>query len=138
MQDMRFDPPRSAVADIVVEDGRRVPEDVLKKIRNAWIAALVSAAVTLVIALVAMAGELHGPFSGSQLWDVVFILGLAFGISRKSRVCAVVMFLYFVISKIWLIYVTGQFNGIYLGFAFLYFYGQGAMATFDYHRIRKS
>ena len=138
MQDMRFEPPKSAVADIAVDNGRRVPDEVLRHIRHAWIAGLVAAVFTLVFTLLAMIGTRVGPFSSLQLIDVVLILLLTFGISRKSRVCAVLMFVYFLASKILAIKHGGSLNGVLYGLAFLYYFGQGAMATFDYHRIRKS
>ena len=138
MDDMRYNPPKAAVVDVDPDAERVVPAAVLKKIRNAWIACLVSAGVTLVVSLLALAGRRVGPFSGAELIDVVFILALAFGISRKSRVCAVLMFCYFAISKVMLITSTSQFNGLFMGLAFLYFYAMGVQGTFEYHKLRKS
>ena len=101
--------PTSPVSDLV----KRVPEDVLKKIRNAWVAAIVSAGITLLITLIAMSGtELMG-FSAWQLTDVALILGLALGIYKKSRTCAVIMFVYFIASKIILMAESGAPNGIF-------------------------
>jgi hypothetical protein len=138
MDETRYTPPKAAVVDLAAdEDAITVPDAVLKKIRNAWIAALISAAVTLVVSLLALAGNHVGPFTGAELLDVVFILALAFGISRKSRVCAVVMFVYFVFSKYLLIRQTGQLNGLFMGVVFLYFYALGVAGTFEYHKLRK-
>ena len=137
MDDLRYNPPKAAVLDVDPDAGKVVPDAVLKKIRNAWIAGLVSAGVTLVVALMALAGSRLGPFTGAELIDVVFILGLAIGIRRKSRVCAVLMFGYFAISKIMLIADTGQVNGLFMGLAFLWFYGLGVQGTFEYHKLRK-
>ncbi|MEO5688444.1 MAG: hypothetical protein ABIR54_13890 [Burkholderiaceae bacterium] len=137
MDDIRYNPPKSAVADIDPAAAIVMPDAVLKKIRNAWIACLVSAGVTLVISIMAIAGHRVGPFTGAELVDVVLILGLAFGISRKSRVCAVLMFCYFAISKIMLITSTGQVNGLFMGLAFLWFYALGVQGTFEYHKLRK-
>lgn len=138
MQDMRFEPPKSAVADIAVDNGRRVPDEVLRHIRHAWIAGLVAAAMTLLFILLAPTGTHVGRYGSLQLVDVVFILLMAYGTRRKSRVCAVLMFVYFLASKILAIKHGGSLNAVLYGLAFLYYFGQGAMATFDYHRIRKS
>ena len=137
MHDIRFDPPKSVVADIAVDNGRRVPDDVLRHIRQAWIAGVVSAGLTLLFMFLATAGTRVGRYGSLPLVDVVLILLLAFGTSRKSRLCAVLMFVYFLASKILAIKHGGSLNGALYGLAFLYFFGQGAMATFDYHRIRK-
>ena len=138
MDETRFTPPKATVDDLAAEgDDIVVPDAVLKKIRNAWIAALVSAGVTLVVALLALAGNHVGPFTGGELVDVVFILALAFGISRRSRTCAVIMFGYFLVSKILLIRQTGQAGGLFMGIAFLYFYAMGVAGTFEYHKLRK-
>ena len=137
MDDPRYNPPKTAVIDVDTDSPGAVPDAVLKKIRNAWIACLVSAAVTLVVSLAALAGSRMGPFTGAELVDVVLILALAFGISRKSRVCAVLMFCYFVISKVMLIASTGQVSGLFMGLVFLYFYALGVQGTFEYHKLRK-
>ena len=140
MDDMRYSPPRAAVDDVAAELGIEIPDKVSKKIRAAWIACLFSASMTLVmVAIVIATGErnfgLHGPI---DLLDVGFILGLAFGISRKSRVCAVLMLVYFMLSKYLIIRATGQVGGVWLGLAFLYFYAQGVVGTFEYHKLRKA
>ena len=140
MDDMRYSPPKAAVDDVAAEPGIEIPGKVLKKIRTAWIACLVSAGMTLVmIAVVIATGKgslgLQGPI---DLLDVVFILGMAFGISRKSRVCAVLMLVYFAFSKYLIIRATGQLGSVWLGLVFLYFYAQGVLGTFEYHQLREA
>jgi hypothetical protein len=138
MDDLRYSPPKAAVNDVVA-DAAAIPDKVLSKIRSAWIACLVSAAMTLLMIGVVMATGrgglgLQGPI---DLIDVVFILGMAFGISRKSRVCAVLMLVYFAFSKYLIIRASGQVSGAWLGLVFLWFYAQGVIGTFEYHRLRK-
>ena len=114
-----------------------VPEEVLKKIRNAWVAAIVSAVITLLITLIAMSGTEVMGFSAWQMMDVALVLGLAFGIYKKSRTCAVLTFVYFIASKIMLMAESGAPNGIFLAIVFGYLYWQGVSGTFSYHKIIK-
>ncbi|WP_432727239.1 hypothetical protein [Variovorax sp. W6] len=136
MSDDRFAPPGAEV--LMPEMAREVPDAILRKIRNAWIAGLVSAAVTLVFVLIAVAGTSLIGMSAYQLLDVVLILGLAFGIYKKSRICAVLMLAYFVWAKVVLIRL-GHANGTGLVMAavFFYFYLQGVIGTFAYHRYQR-
>ena len=76
-----------------------------KHIRNAWIAGCVSAVFTLIFSI---AGTLNSNirFTYSvdrwMLFDVVAILALSFGIYKKNRFCALSMFIYFLISKLYM------------------------------------
>lgn len=140
MDDLRYSPPKAAVDDVVADDAAAIPDKVLKKVRNAWIACLVSAGMTLLLIAVVMATGhssigLQGPI---DLIDVAFILGMAFGISRKSRVCAVLMVVYFAFSKYLIFRASGQLGSVWMGVVFLYLYAQGAIGTFEYHRLRKA
>ena len=56
---------------------------------------------------------------------------------KACRTCAVVMFIYFLISKILVVVETGQASGLVMGVVFLYFYWQGVVGTFAYHRLMK-
>lgn len=136
MSDDRFAPPGTEV--LMPETAQEVPAATLKKIRNAWIAGLVSAAVTLIFVLIAVAGTSLIGMSVYQLFDVAVILGLAFGIYKKSRICAVLMLAYFVWAKIVLIRL-GHANGsgLFMAAVFFYFYLQGVIGTFAYHRYLK-
>lgn len=114
-----------------------VPAEVLKKIKSGWVAALISGGMTLVLTLLAMSGTALPGVSAWQLIDVAIILALAFGIYKKSRACAVTMFVYFVASKIILLVKTGQASGIVMGIIFAIFFWQGIAGTFAYHQLRK-
>jgi len=130
-----YAPPRSEVEVARVEPP--VPEAILKKIRNAWIAGLISTSVTLLLTLLAVTGTTITGFSAWQFLDVALVLGLTVGIYRKSRLCAMGMLAYFVISKIIGISETGRASGIAMALIFLYFYAQGVHGTFVYHRLAK-
>jgi lysylphosphatidylglycerol synthetase-like protein (DUF2156 family) len=133
----RYSPPQ---ADVALQVPRpEVPAGIAKKIKSAWVAALISCAVTFVFATVAVnSGKPFGGLDGTAFFDVVLMLGLAFGIFKRSRACAVAMFAYFVISKIIVIAETGKASGIFLALVFMYYYWQGIVGTFAYHKHVKS
>jgi hypothetical protein len=82
MSDDRFAPPTAEVLMPVVAP--QVPDAIRKKIRLAWGAGLVSAAVTLIFVLIAVSGTSLLGFGLAQLLDVAVILGLSFGIYREE------------------------------------------------------
>ncbi len=127
-----YEPPRSEITFIPALPP--VPDSILKNIRNAWIAGLISASITLIFVLLAISGKVYLGFSEWEFFDVALLLGLAFGIYKKNRVCAVLMCLYFIAAKIVIFYETGHVSGILMGSLFIYFYVQGARATFAYHK----
>lgn len=102
-------------------------------IKNAWMAGIVSGVITLIVTAVAMYGYSFMGFSALNLLDVALIFGLTFGIYRKSRVCAVIMLIYFIGSKIYLWMDTGKLSGLPLALVFGYYFFQGVLGTFAYH-----
>jgi serine/threonine-protein kinase len=116
---------------------RDVPEEILKKIKHAWVAAVISGCITLVVTLVAMSGTDILGFSAWELIDVALIFGLALGIYKKSRACAVIMFVYFIASKILIMMQTGRPTGVPLALVFAYYFWQGIAGTFAYHKLDK-
>lgn len=121
--------PQARVDDVV--PSHQVPDGILRKIRNGWVAGIVSG----VMALLAMSGHPILSFNAWSLFDVALIFGLAFGIYRKSRVCATSMLVYFVASKI-LIYAQAGFatGGFVIPVMLCYCYALGVQGTFQYHR----
>lgn len=114
-----------------------VPGEVLKKIKNGWVAGIISGCVTLAVTLLAISGTSILNFSAWELIDVALIFGLTFGIYKKSRTCAVLMLSYFIISKIIIMAETGSPSGIALALVFLYYYFQGMIGTFQYHKLMR-
>src|SRR5262249_46833014 len=112
-----------------------VPNDVSRNIKNAWVAASISGLITLLFTLGAIFGHSILGFSAWELIDAAFIFGMAFGIYKKSRTCAVLMLIYFIGAKILLMTQAGTTNGIVLALVFLYYFAMGVKGTFDYHRI---
>ena len=110
-----------------------VPAEILKNIKGGWLAGIFSAAMTAVVTAVAMSGTKIGDFSAWNLVDVLLILALAFGIYKKSRICANTMLVYFFVGKIIQFTSTGQVQGLLMGVIFLVLYWRAAAATFAYH-----
>ena len=112
-------------------------EGSLKKIKGAWIAALVSGTLTLgVVAYVVFSGSSMLSVDEWVLIDVVIIYGLAFGIYKKSRVAAVSMFVYFIINKV-MMYFDGETRGTWMAAIFLFLFAQGVHGCFQYHSLKK-
>lgn len=110
-----------------------------KKIRNAWIAAFVSAGITLIIILLSLGGnELIKGINAWGIVDVIFASGLAFGIMKKSRACAVILFIYFIINKIYLWVLAGNVSGWWIALLFLFFFFEGIEGTFYYHKLSEN
>lgn len=112
-----------------------VPEDIKKSIRGACIAGAISGCVTLAFTLLAISGTTLIGFSAWEFFDVALIFGLTFGIYKKSRVCAVLMLVYFIAAKLYLFTQAGTPSGLPLALLFGYFFAKGVYGTFRYHRL---
>ena len=115
------------------QDIRIVPDKILGQIKYAWIAGLFSAGATILMILISAGNPLGGTYDAWELIDVGLILLLSFGVYRKSRICAVSLFSYFLISKIAVLIAGGSMGSSVMGILFLYFYFQGILGTFKYH-----
>ncbi len=104
-------------------------------IKKAWVAGVISGVITLIVTAAAMAGYSIMGFTSLNLLDVAFIFGLTFGIYKKSRTCAVLMFVYFVGSKLYLWSETGKVSGLPLALIFGYYFFLGILGAFAYHRM---
>jgi hypothetical protein len=111
-----------------------VPEDVMKKIKNACGVGLFSGGITLLLALIAISGTSVMGFTGWELIDAGIILGLTFGLYRKSRVCAVLLFVFFVGNRILMLASGGPMSGLIVAAVFAYALAQGILGTFEYHK----
>jgi predicted Zn finger-like uncharacterized protein len=111
-----------------------------KPIRNACIAGTISGVLTLLVSLICASGvDIPGlDFDLWNLFDVLLIFGLTFGIYKKNRVCAVLMFVYFVGSKVLMWKESGSVSGLSMAALFGYFFLQGILGTFAYHRTHET
>jgi hypothetical protein len=111
-------------------------EKAIKATRNGAIAAFVSAAATLALGLIAIYIDVSSGFLAIfndplVFLDCVVILICAVGMLKRSKTAAVVIFVYFIINKIYFFLETGKATGLGTAIIFLYFYGraiQGASA----------
>ena len=127
---MTDNPYTAPLADIGYATAPTVPEEIRKKIRYAWIAACISGSLTLAFALTDTFG-----YTELETIDAALVFGLAFGIYKKSRVCAVLMLTYFVASKIYMMIEAGRPSGLAIALVFGFFYYHGAVGTFEYRKI---
>ena len=118
--------------------------EALKNIRYGYIAALVSAGITVVLNFLQFdAGDVNLFSDPVVLYDVIIILLLAFGIYKKSRVCAITMLIYFILGKIFQFQEYASYGidtppSTYLvAVVFIYFYFQAVRGTIAFHKINK-
>ncbi|WP_418129456.1 hypothetical protein ABL849_25215 [Variovorax sp. 375MFSha3.1] len=113
-----------------------VPPAVLRKIHHAWIASVVFAIFVAVIIL--LSGAMFGLIA-MPLVIVATVAVTAYGISRRSRLCAIAMLAYFIALMI-MVLLRGHQIGIkalVIPSLLLYFHVQGVIGTFAYHRHLK-
>ena len=105
-----------------------------KHIYTGYIAGFVSAIITfLVILLSASGNDLGYHLSWWSLLDVFLMVGLSLGVREKSRVCAVLMLIFYLFSKGVMIVETGKLSGMGAGtFIWIYFFAQAIRGTFAY------
>ena len=117
-------------------------EEALQATKTGAIVACISGTLTLAVSLFAIWNNSSGRL---ELWndpviflDILLIFFLAYGIYKKSLTAAVVMFIYFIFARIFVVIETGQVTGIVLGLVFLYFFGKAAQGAFVLQKIGKA
>jgi serine/threonine-protein kinase len=97
-------------------------------------AATISAGMTSLFSLLAAAGVIT--VEGVDAWnliDAALLAGLAYGVWRRSRVCAALLLVYGVASEVLFAFdQTARFS--LLRIVFIYFYLRGAIQIFRDHR----
>jgi len=74
-----------------------------KHVTRAWMAATISAGLTLVFSIAGALGIIALPgYDAWNLIDVVILAALAYGVWRRSRVCAVLLLLYGIANEVFL------------------------------------
>jgi serine/threonine-protein kinase len=105
-----------------------------RNVTRAWMAATISAGLTLIFGALAAAGVLTVP--GADGWilvDAALLGGLAYGVWRHSRVCALLLLIYSVVGETYLAFEgTARFS--LLRIIFIYFYFRGTIELFKEQR----
>ena len=110
-------------------------QDANKAIRDAWIAGLITIVVTIALTLIYASG---GGFAHVTLWnwiDIFLLMGLSYGIYRKSSLSATLMLVYYLGSKIILWADESAFIGVPIALIFAYFFWRGIQGTRAYHQL---
>jgi hypothetical protein len=97
-------------------------------------AACISAGLTLIFSVLGAIGVISLPgYDAWNLIDVAILAALAYGVWRRSRVCAVLLLLYGIANEVFLAFdETARFS--LLRVVFIYFYFRGAIQIFRDHR----
>lgn len=116
-------------------------EQAIKATKQGAIAALISGLITLGITLFAMytnsSSDLEIWNDPTNFMDVLFVFICAFGIYHQSRAAAVIVLVYFIISKIIIALSIGRIPGIFLSVIFIYFFARATQGAFVFHRLEK-
>jgi serine/threonine-protein kinase len=135
-----MNPYKTPEAPLEVQAVDEPDEKVAKKIKHAWIAGLISGSITLVFVFLALSGNGVAGIDAWALVDAVAILGLTYGVYRKSRACAVLLFAFFLANKLMMWSAAGSAGtaaSAPLALVFLYYFGQGIAGTFQYHKAKE-
>ncbi len=136
MNEARFAPPKAATEVRVSEEAFVTPE-VMKQIRAGCLAGVISSVSAPLFALMAIARDSEPPLAAADFIDVGIVWLLAYGIYRRSRVCAVLMLIHFVGLKF--LQLRHGFNlSAVVSLALLgTLYVHGVLGAFEFHRLRR-
>jgi hypothetical protein len=105
---------------------------------SAGIVALVTLAITFFAILNNSSGTLGYWNDPAIFFDFVVTSILAYGMYRKSLTAAVMMFIYFLLAKIFITMETGRPAGIVTGLIFLYIFGKAMQGAYVLKKIEKA
>jgi hypothetical protein len=116
-------------------------------IKNAYIAGIFCATISLLSPIISV--NYRSKIAHTTIYDYgllidpIIIIGLSFGIYKKNRYCAVIMFIYFIGYKLMQFYEMASQKEelsliiIAVGLFFSYWFFQGMRGTFTYHKFLK-
>ena len=114
-------------------------EKALKWIKSTFRLAIAMSVIALISIIVLMMNNFS--FSGVIIGILIYIIlnfGLAFGVYKKSRICAVILFIIFISGSIrMLINDDNNLIKFILSVAFAACYFQGIIGTIYYHKNKK-
>jgi len=109
-----------------------------KAVKSAFIAALISATLTLAASIAAFYGyTLDGLLSPWMFLDAILIYALALGLYKKSRICSTLMLAYWVTVKTINFADQGTTQGLAVAMLFTFYFLMGCVGTFYYHKLKK-
>ncbi|WP_205634425.1 hypothetical protein [Lederbergia galactosidilytica] len=100
------------------------------------IAALIAMIMSILTFILVMISQIWG-FLELSWWvfvDMFLLLGLAYGIYKKSRICALLLFSLFLLNQVVLYINWNVLVTIPLGCVVMYYLFKGILATFFYHK----
>ena len=103
-------------------------------IAGAWISGAVLGIVMLILAIA-------GGYDSNILRDLVLsivILGLALGIYKKSIVCSVMMFVFYVGDRIFTLWSDADNIRLVIAILFAYMFYQGVLGSFAYRQMARA
>ena len=123
-------------------DNSKTPlQNAMERIKAAYIAAFISAGITLVFAVLSAGGvDIVNGINFYAIIDVVLLIFLAVLIMTiKSRSASIILFIYFLASKVFLFMENPEsmVSSWYISLIFLIAYFCGVLGTFSYHKIKK-
>lgn len=109
------------------------------RIEGAWMAGVVSGGVSLLFAALLVRGSTRVHRGDLvNLADVALVFALAFGVARRSRVCAVLLVALAVAGFAYATYLGLPWIVRLTNVGFGYFYARGVLGTIAYHRLREA
>jgi hypothetical protein len=66
---------------------------------------------------------------------VILFIGLFYGMYKKSRICAIILFLFSIINTFYSIIIGTNALGIIIDLMLTFFFGYCVYGTFVYHKI---
>lgn len=122
-------------------DEQRELEEAKKQIKGAWVSGVIVCVISVLFAFAQLA------FSAKSAEDiggaigiivsVVILGGLSLGVYFKSRACAVILCILYILDKIVMFALEGKAAGIIVTIIFVYYFGYGIKGTFTHYRLTK-
>lgn len=115
-----------------------VPVHIARKIKRCWIVGIVASMATVLGLIGTMMGRFTTfAFDEWALIDIAIMLALSFGVFKKSRTCAILMVAFYVYGRYALLAEGFPLSGMPLALVFMWFFIQGVVGTFQFHRWKR-
>ena len=108
-----------------------------RKMNAASLAAIFVGFITLLMIGVASRTDIGLQLDAWTLIDVALVFALAFGVRKRSRACATLLFVYWVLTKTWMWYSMGTVRGLPMALLLGIFFFRGMKASFDYRALER-